>query len=71
MQYLNLYYFMYLSITIIICFSFYYIFKDKSKKTQSIALFSLLIIGVLIHFLKLLIPEYRNNLPNSLINVLP
>ena len=57
---------LYLLIITLFCLGFYFLFKNKSKKTQSIAIFSILFLSFIIHFFKLLLPEYRNELPYSL-----
>ena len=45
--------------------------KNKSIKVKNATITSLLFLSLLIHFIKLLIPEYRNNLPTSLISLTP
>lgn len=62
---------LYLLISAIICISFYFIFRNKSEKVKYIATFIPLILAFIVHFLKLLIPEYRNNLPASIISITP
>ena len=61
----------YLIISVIILGCFYLILKNKSSKTKYIATLIPLILSFIIHFLKLLIPEYRNNLPSSIISITP
>lgn len=56
----------YLLICAIIVVAYYFIFKNKSKKVQNIALFIPLVLAFIIHFLKPLIPVYKDNLPQSL-----
>lgn len=56
----------YLLICAIIVVAYYFIFKNKSKKVQNIALFIPLALAFIIHFLKPLIPVYKDNLPQSL-----
>lgn len=65
----SLAHFIYLLICTLICIAFYFIFRNKSQKTKYIATFIPLALSFVIHFLKLLIPEYRNNLPNSIISI--
>jgi len=69
MKIFSIYYFMYLFICLLICITFYFIFRKQNKKVQYIATFVPLVLAFIVHFLKLLIPEYRNNLPNSIITI--
>lgn len=71
MKMFSLSYFIYLLICASICIAFYFIFKDKSKKTQFIAILIPLFLSFIIHFFKLLIPIYRNDLPSSIISITP
>lgn len=69
MQMFSLSHILYLIISASICIAFYFIFRNKSQKTKETAIFVSLILGVIVHFIKILIPEYRNNLPSSLISI--
>ena len=71
MQIFSLPYFIYLLICAGICVSFYFIFKNKSKKTQFFAILVPLFLSFIIHFFKLFIPVYRNDLPASIISITP
>lgn len=71
MKMFSLSYFIYLAICAIICIAFYFIFKNKSKKTQFIAILIPLFLSFIIHFLKLLIPIYRDQLPSSIMSITP
>lgn len=64
-------YFIYLIICALICVGFYFLFRNKSKKTQYIAILTPMVISLVIHFLKLLTPVYRNELPYSIISITP
>lgn len=66
MHIFSLAHFTYLLICFSICFLYYFLFRNKSKKTQNIALFIPLVLALIVHFLKPLIPVYKNNLPESL-----
>lgn len=66
MQIFSLAHIIYLLVCIIIGVCFYFIFKNKNPKTQYIAIMIPLFLSLIVHFLKLLIPEYRNALPYSL-----
>lgn len=61
----------YLLVSFIICLIFYFLLKNKNNKFKYIATFIPLILSFIIHFLKLLIPEYRNNFPISIISITP
>ena len=52
-----------------ICVGFYYLMRNKSDKAKYYTILGLLIAGVFIHFSKLLIPEYQNNMPESLLEI--
>ena len=69
MKLLSLSYFIYLFICASICISFYFVFRNKSKKAQYIAILVPLLLSFVIHFLKLFIPVYRNDLPSSIISI--
>lgn len=71
MKLFSLSYFIYLAICALICVSFYFIFRNKSKKTQFIAILIPLYLSFIIHFFKLFIPIYRENLPSSIISITP
>lgn len=47
----------------------YYLLRDKSEKTKKIVIFSLLMLNLLIHLLKLTIPPYNESLQVGLRNV--
>ena len=51
------------------CIGFYYLLRNKSDKVKYYTILSLLILGILLHFSKLLIPEYQQTMPNSLIEI--
>ena len=54
----NIWYFFWLIILSGITVGLYYLFKNKSTKVQKIFLFTLLVIGLIMHFLKVLYPPY-------------
>jgi hypothetical protein len=43
--------------------------RNKSDKAKYYTILTLLIIGIFVHFSKLLIPEYQNTMPDSIIEV--
>ena len=57
----NLWYFLWLLIAAGFVVGLYFLLRHKSQKTKKIVLFSLLALGVLLHFLKALIPPYSTN----------
>lgn len=71
MNVFSLAHFIYLFICASICVLFYFIFKNKSYKTKYIAILVPLTLAFIIHFLKLLIPYYRNELPQSIMSITP
>ena len=56
---LNLYYFIYIFIAIFLTFLIIKFLNNKSTKYKNTFVFSLLILGVLIHFLRVLLPPYK------------
>lgn len=69
MSVFSIYHFIYLFICAVICFIFYYSLKNKSDKTKFIATFIPLALAFVVHFLKLLIPFYKNALPGSIMSI--
>lgn len=57
-QMFNGWYFLMLAICFAFAAALYFILRNKSAKTQKIVLFSLLLFGLVLHFLKFLIPPY-------------
>lgn len=62
----NLYYILYLVISIIVFLSLYYILKDKSIDTQTKILQGILFFNLILHFSKLLFLPYRDGLPKTI-----
>lgn len=62
-------YFFYNILIILLCLGFYFLMRNKSEKIKYYTILSLLIIGIFVHFSKLLIPEYQNNMPESLLEI--
>ena len=54
----NAWYFFWLAISAGLIVGLYFLLRNKSTKTQKIVLFSLLAVGLLLHFLKVYIPPY-------------
>ena len=61
-QMFNGWYFLMLTIWIGLVISLYFILKNRTQKTQKIVLFSLLLLGLILHFLKFLIPPYSTDI---------
>ena len=57
-QMFNGWYFFWIAIMAIMTFGLYFLLKNRSEKTQKIVLFSILVVGLLLHFLKAYIPPY-------------
>lgn len=68
-EFFNLYYFIYIFIAIISTILLYNAFKEKSHKTKSIVVFTLLLINFALHFLKVLFPPYSLDPMYALKNV--
>ena len=62
-------YFFYNILIALICVGFYFLMRNKSDKAKYYTIITLLIIGIFVHFSKLLIPEYQNTMPDSIIEV--
>lgn len=58
----NLWYFVFVIVSIGIFIGLYFLLKNKTPKTQKIVLFSILIFGLLLHFLKAFIPPYSTDI---------
>lgn len=54
----NFWYFFWLILSAGVTVGLYYLLRNRSEKTQKIVLFSLLVVGLLLHFLKAYIPPY-------------
>lgn len=61
----NLYYFIYLGIFLLLTVSIGFLLKGKSQNKQYKILLILAFINLAIHFMKLLLPKYSNDLPIS------
>ena len=60
-QMFNGWYFFWLLLLSGVTAGLYFLLKNKSAKTQNTVLFSLLLIGLFLHFLKIYIPPYSEN----------
>ena len=60
-QMFNVWYFFWLAILAGATVGLYFLLKDKSYKTQRIVLFSILVFGLLMHFLKVYYPPYSTD----------
>ncbi len=58
----NGWYFLMLFICIGLVVGLYFILKNRTQKTQKIVLFSLLLFGLILHFLKFIIPPYSTDI---------
>ncbi|MCL2719724.1 MAG: YwaF family protein [Treponema sp.] len=70
-KYFNFYYFLYIAIAFGLLFGFYFILRNRSKKTASIVLFIILLSSFILHFLKLHFEPYRSWMPNAIRTVTP
>lgn len=61
-QMFNGWYFLMLFICIGLVVGLYFILKNRTQKTQKIVLFSLLLFGLILHFLKFIIPPYSTDI---------
>ena len=57
-QMFNIWYFLWLFLSVGGIVGLYFLLRNKSARTQKIVLFSLLAFGLLLHFLKVYIPPY-------------
>lgn len=62
----NIYYFLYMAISIFLIIFTILITSKQNKKTQKIIIFCILMSGFILHFLKLLNKQYYEDLPYSL-----
>ena len=62
-------FFFYNILIALICIGFYFLMKNKSDKCKYYTILTLLFLGILIHFSKLLIPEYQQLFPQSILEV--
>lgn len=60
-QMFNGWYFFWVILLAAITLGLYFLLKNKSPKTQKTVLFSLLVLGLLLHFLKIYIPPYSTD----------
>lgn len=58
----NGWYFLFLISSIAIFIALYFMLKNRTAKTQKIVLFSILLVGLLLHFLKAFIPPYSTDI---------
>lgn len=61
-QMFNGWYFLMLFICIGLVVGLYFILKNRTQKTKKIVLFSLLLFGLILHFLKFIIPPYSTDI---------
>lgn len=62
----NIFYFIYLIISIFICLGLYFLLRNKNKNKQKKVLLIILFCNLGLHFLKLLFEPYRSGLPESI-----
>lgn len=61
-QIFNGWYFFWLIISAGMFVGLYFLLRNKSEKTQKIVLFSILVFGIVLHYLKAFIPPYSTNI---------
>jgi len=62
-EYFNIYYFLYLLLSIALLVGLYLLLRNRDKRTIEIVLFSILIANFLLHFLKLAFGYYQERMP--------
>jgi len=62
-------FFLYNILIALICVGFYFLMRNKSNKCKYYTILSLLLVGIIVHFSKLLIPEYQQAFPDSILEV--
>ena len=67
----NYVYFLYIALALILLVGLYLLLRNKSKKVSSIVLFSLLLSGFILHFLKLFADFYQAWMPISIRTITP
>lgn len=65
-NFFNFFYFFYIALFVIILLTLYYVFRNKSKKTQKYLIAGILFFSLTIHFTKLLFYPYNTNMPYSI-----
>ena len=67
----NYIYFLYIAFALILLIGLYLLLRNKSKKVSSIVLFSLLLSGFILHFLKLFADFYQAWMPTAIRTLTP
>ena len=67
----NFYYFLYIIFAFGLLFGLYFLLRNKSKKTSSIVLFSILFSAFALHFLRLAFDSYQQWMPYAIRTVTP
>ncbi len=62
----NIYYFLYIIISVGWIVGAYFALKNKTEKTRRIVIFSIFLFNFILHFVKLAFPPYVDNLPKSI-----
>lgn len=62
-------YFIYIFLVACVGVIFYFAMRNKSEKVKYYTIMGILIFGFFLHFSKMLLPDYRNNMPDSLIYI--
>jgi hypothetical protein len=60
-EFFNLPYFIFIAIAVGLILGLYFLLKNRTMKTKKIVIFSILLLNLAIHFLKLTFPPYSNN----------
>ena len=70
-EYFNGYYFLYLFVAVGLVISLYILLRNKSKRTASIVLLSILLASFALHFLKLAFGYYQERMPWAIRTITP
>jgi len=70
-EFFNSFYYLYIAFGLLLLVGLYFLLKNKSKKVQSTVLFSLLLSGFILHFLKLFAGYYQAWMPIAIRTISP
>ena len=70
-EFFNIFYYLYIAFGLILLVGLYFLLRNKSEKVQSAVLFSLLLSGFILHFLKVFADYYQQWMPIALRTLTP